>query len=103
MQEILDAKDEETSEDVRSRLLSWFFIAKFHNKFFSTDRQQQMAATQRSVDFYRKVVDFCKSDEKAKLMIQEEFMNSIDAADLLERQIIAYNLQNENSAEMKSS
>ncbi len=54
-----------------------------------------MASTQRSIDFYRKVIDFCRVDENAKSKIEEELKNSIDAADLLERQIIAYNLQNE--------
>jgi hypothetical protein len=34
-----DAENDVT--DVRTRLLSFFFIAKFHNKFFSPDKAEQ--------------------------------------------------------------
>jgi len=57
-----------------------------------------MEYTQRAIDFYHKVVQFCKCHEAAKAIFEEEFKNSIDAADLLERQIKTYIAENEATA-----
>jgi hypothetical protein len=54
-----------------------------------------MEYTQKAIDSYRKVVQFCKCHEEAKVFFAEEFKNSLDAADLLERQIKTYNSENE--------
>ena len=57
-----------------------------------------MEYTQKAIDFYHKVVQFCKRHENAKTTFEEEFKNSLDAADLLERQIKTYNSENEATA-----
>ena len=57
-----------------------------------------MEFTQKAINFYHKVVQFCKCHEEARVTFEEEFKNSLDAADLLERQIKTYNAENEAAA-----
>ena len=81
--------------NARHRLLAYYFIAKFHNKFFSPDKDEQLAETQKAIDFYRRVIDGCKNDDDVLTSLEEEFKASVDAADMLQRQIQAYNLHEE--------
>jgi hypothetical protein len=54
-----------------------------------------MEATQTSIDFYDKVIDGCNNDAKVKASVEEEFKTSVDAADMLRRQLQAYKLKEE--------
>ena len=54
-----------------------------------------MEFTQLAIDYYHKLINFCRKRESAKILAEEEFKNSIDSADLLERQIKAYKLDME--------
>ena len=78
-------------------MLAYYFIAKFHNKFFSPDKDEQLAATQTAIDFYRRVIDGCKNEDNddVSTSVKEAFKASVDAADMLQRQIQAYNLRDE--------
>ena len=76
--------------------MAFYFIAKFHNKFFSPDKDEQLAETQKAINFYRRVIDGCKNDDNdVRTSLKEEFKASVDAADMLQRQIQAYNLRDE--------
>ena len=85
----------EDFEVVRTRILSLFFIAKFHNKFFSPDKNEQIEATKAAIDFYKRVIDSCNIDGRVKTALEEEFRTSIDASDMLQRQLQAYQLQDD--------
>ena len=95
--ETRDTDDVTDVGDARHRLLAFYFIAKFHNKFFSPDKDEQLAATQKAIDFYRRVIDACKNEDNddVSTSLKEEFKASVDAADMLQRQIQAYDLRDE--------
>ena len=77
--------------------MAFYFIAKFHNKFFSPDKDEQLAETQKAINFYRRVIDGCKNEDNddVRTSLKAEFGASVDAADMLQRQIQAYNLRDE--------
>ena len=51
--------------------------------------------TKAAIDFYKRVIDSCNIDGRVKTALEEEFRTSIDASDMLQRQLQAYQLQDD--------
>ena len=65
----------------------WFYIARFHNKFFTPNRKEQLKYTKKAICFYECVVAGTKANEDTKESLGEELRISVETADLLKRQV----------------
>jgi len=83
--------DENVEEShIEDYLRALYFIAKTYNKSFSPRKNEQIEFTQKAIEYYDKIIAYCQSNETAKSLIKNELKSSIDAKDLLERQIKTY-------------
>ena len=93
-EQILDTFKEKLKEnnikeedDVRQLLKAWFSKARFLNKFFAPNREEQMEYTQEAIKHYDKILCYCARNPDAKKLIPQEYKISVDVADLLKRQL----------------
>ena len=74
-------------EEVRQYLVTRFSKARFLNKFFAPNREEQMKYTKEAIKHYELVLCYCAQYPKAKELIPEEYNSSLGVADLLKRQV----------------
>jgi len=104
-EEIIDliSKDGTVSEDrYKLHLKAWYLIGKFYNKVYSPDPEEQMYFTKKAVEYYGLIVSYCRLNANASDFIADGFKSSLDAKDLLERQIIAYQSRKDQDIKQKT-
>ena len=92
--QILDTFEEKlnknvlTEEDeVKQVLSAWFSKARFLNKFFAPNRDEQMKYTKEAIKHYQMVICYCARNPEARKLIPNEYKTSVEVADLLKRQV----------------
>ena len=95
-EQILDTFDEKikvnnrlgkSDDETRQILKAWFSKARFLNKFFAPNREEQMTYTREAITYYDKILCYCAQHPDAKRLIAEEYKMTVDVADLLKRQL----------------
>ena len=51
--DIIDTNDE-SADYIKARVKAWYLIAKFHNKFFSPDREEQVKLWEQKANALKK-------------------------------------------------
>lgn len=103
-QEIIQiiSKDGTISEEKHNlHLKTWYYIAKFYNKVYSPDPDEQIWYTKQAIDHYGMIVSYCRLNTQASNFIPDGFKSSLDAKDMLERQIKAYQTRKEQETQMQ--
>ena len=83
----LEENNLKNDEEVRQVLLAWFFKARFLNKFFSPNREEQINYSRAAIKSYEMVLCYCARNPEAKKLIPEEYKTSRGTADMLKRQV----------------
>jgi hypothetical protein len=96
------SKDGTISEERHNlHLKTWYNIAKFYNKVYSPDPEEQICYTKKAIDHYGMIVSYCRLNSQASNFIPDGFKSSLDAKDMLERQIKAYECRKEQEIQSK--
>ena len=74
-------------EEVRQVLIAWFYKARFLNKFFSPNREEQIDYSRAAIKNYEMVLCYCARNPEARKLIPEEYKTSLGVADMLKRQV----------------
>ena len=75
------------NDEVRQVLHAWFYKARFLNKFFSPNREEQINYSRAAIKSYEMVLCYCARNPEAKKLIPEEYKTSRGTADMLKRQV----------------
>ena len=73
--------------EVKQVLMAWFAKARFLNKFFAPNQEEQMEYTREAIKHYEKVMCYCARNPEYKKLVPHEYKKSVDVADLLKRQL----------------
>ena len=74
-------------DEVKQVLIAWFSKARFLNKFFAPNRDEQMKYTREAIKHYELVLCYCARNPDSRKLIPTEYKKSIEVADLLKRQV----------------
>ena len=74
-------------DEVKQVLSAWFCKARFQNKFFAPNRDEQMKYTREAIKHYQMVICYCTRNPEARKLIPNEYKTSVEVADLLKRQV----------------
>ena len=74
-------------DEVKQVLNAWFCKARFQNKFFAPNRDEQMKYTREAIKHYQMVICYCARNPEARKLIPNEYKTSVEVADLLKRQV----------------
>ena len=85
--EQLEENNLKNDEEVQQVLLAWFYKARFLNKFFSPNREEQIDYSRAAIKNYEMVLCYCARNMEAKKLIPEEYKTSRGTADMLKRQV----------------
>ena len=85
-EQLKDNKVEE-EDDVKKVLIAWFSKARFLNKFFAPNRDEQIKYSLEAIKHYEMVICYCSRHPDSKKLIPEEYKTSVGVADLLKRQV----------------
>ena len=92
--QILDTFEEKLTKnvleeevEVKQVLIAWFSKARFLNKFFAPNREEQMKYTKEAIKHYGMVICYCARNSEARKLIPNEYKTSVEVADLLKRQV----------------
>ena len=82
------AKNDLTQDDeIRQVLLAWFYKARFLNKFFSPNREEQIDYSRAAIKNYEMVLCYCARNPDTKKLIPQEYKTSLGVSDMLKRQV----------------
>ena len=85
--EQLSENNLKNEEEIRQVLHAWFYKARFLNKFFSPNREEQIDYSRAAIKNYDMVLCYCARNPDAKKLIPEEFKISRGTSDMLKRQV----------------
>ena len=74
-------------DEVQQVLIAWFYKARFLNKFFSPNREEQIDYSRAAIKNYEMVLCYCARYPEAKKLIPNEYKTSLGVADMLKRQV----------------
>ena len=76
-----------SDELVRPAMVAMFRAGKFYNKIFTPIGDDQVKFTEIAIEWYQKVVDYCRDNPDQKTTVELELDHCVSTIDLLERQL----------------
>ena len=76
-----------SDEMVKPAMVVTFRIGKFYNKIFTPIGTDQVRFTEIAIDWYKKVVDYCRDHPSQARTVEVELNHSLSTIDLLQRQL----------------
>ena len=80
-------------EDERPALVAWFCMGRLYSKILETDARNRIQNTQQSLDYYTKLVDYCKKNESGMRKMKLEYEVCEEMIQLLPGRIRQLNAQ----------
>ena len=68
-------------------MVAMFRVGKFYNKIFTPIGDDQVKFTKIAIEWYQKVVDYCKVNPDQKTTVGLELDHCVSTIDLLDRQL----------------
>ena len=72
---------------VRPAMVAVFRVGKFYNKIFTPIGEDQVKFTEIAIEWYQKVVDYCRDNPDQKTTVGLELDHCVSTIDLLDRQL----------------
>ena len=76
-----------SDELVRPAMVAMFRVGKFYNKIFTPIGDDQVKFTKIAIEWYQKVVDYCRDNPDQKTTVGLELDHCVSTIDLLDRQL----------------
>ena len=74
-------------EDERPALVAWFCMGRLYSKFMECDPLKRISNVEMSMEYYKKLVDYCNKHSTAKTKMTQEFAICEEMIDLLPAKI----------------
>ena len=87
MKETAGRRTRYSDDLVRPAMVAIFRVGKFYNKIFTPIGEDQIKFTEIAIEWYQKVVDYCRDNPDQKKTVALELDHCVSTIDLLDRQL----------------